>query len=795
MCRFELLGQTISWGAIAKMLHEILLSLSGQPSPLFSQDRGSDTLAEDDLPLLAPPERALLGSIAHLSRLHAQLRESCYRVSSSHRSVVCRSVSTAISNNHLDDFQKKILEVEKAILTEDSGYVGGYGIVPLSTIVGEFAPWTRRLEWLWDIVTFMQPQHEQANSLHGCTGAALIDHLRAECRTGYLDIKEMAVQLTTAAEMAWMRQLSTWLLCGDMPVFGKGDFLIGENIDPGDGEVEFSLHMELVPKFVTAQTAGSIMFIGKSLNRVRDKTKSKKPDSTTPVTLHREHIDKLAGLKSPISSTLLSAAVDFIRLSLSQSTLSKLLPLPRILEMLTLLHDFLLLGRGEFAVALVSQADSRIEEIRRRGALARVLSGNLAGLPIKEGDVTSVLSQAWAELFSLQKVEDPTDEGLELARELLCLSVNDKTPRPMTPSRSSAAIHEISGVSFEDVLFPVPTSLTAQVQAPLDLFLSSSDIAVYSKINAYLLGIRRAQFRLGNLWKETCLRRIHPSPWGPPRSSSAFGQNKLREGRARDNARVRLMRSTWATASACLFVLSELGGFFQGEVIQESWQHLRRWIEETDSSASRASGSRPSTASTSKDQQQSRAASPNFVGNRPTSAGRAPSMGRHDPEALTVAHRRHLSTLVRSLFLNDRAFTGVLRSLISSVDRFVALVIRLETVQRNMDLETDEGVVESLVDYAQEEHEVWLDLRSTCDDVNAGMNDLVVSLRNIDDHRSGENFGPAWAGSRVDEGSSPGFRHYVPRQPAGVDRLLMKLDFGSLRGSTTGADVDRLDFD
>ncbi|KAJ5488771.1 hypothetical protein N7539_003661 [Penicillium diatomitis] len=748
------------------MLHEILLSLSGQPSPLFFQDGRSDTLAEDDLPLLAPPERALLGSIAHLSRLHAQLRESCYRVSSSHRSVVCRSVSTAISNNQLDDFQKKILEVEKAILTEDSGYVGGYGIVPLSTIVGEFAPWTRRLEWLWNIVTFMQPQHEQANSVQGCTGAALIDHLRAECRTGYLDIKEMAVQLTTAAEMAWMRQLSTWLLCGDMPVFGKGDFFIGEDIDPGDGEVEFSLHMELVPKFVTAQTAGSILFIGKSLNRVRDKKKSKKPDSTTPVTLYREHIDKLAGLKSPISSTLLSAAVDSIRLS-----------------------------EGEFAVALVSQADSRIEEIRRRGALARVLSGNLAGLPIKEGDVSSVLSQAWAELFSLQKVEDPTDEGLELARELLRLSVNDKTPRPMTPSRSSAVIYEISGVSFEDVLFPVPTSLTAQVQAPLDLFLSSSDIAVYSKINAYLLGIRRAQFRLGNLWKETSLRRIHPSPWGPPRSSSVFGQNKLREGRARDNARVRLMRSTWATASACLFVLSELGGFFQGEVIQESWQHLRRWIEETDSSASRASGSRPSTASTSKDQQQSRAASPNVVGNRPTSAGGAPSMGRHDPEALTVAHRRHLSTLVRSLFLNDRAFTGVLRSLISSVDRFVALVIRLETVQRNMDLETDEGVVESLVDYAQEEHEVWLDLRSTCDDVNAGMNDLVVSLRNIDDHRTGENFGPAWAGSRVDESSSPGFRHYVPRQPAGVDRLLMKLDFGSLRGSTTGADLDRLDFD
>ena len=777
------------------MLHEILLSLSGQPSPLFTKGHGSDALAEDDLPLLAPPEKALLRSIAHLSQLHAQLREHCSEISSSHRSVICRSVVTAISTNQLGRFQKKVLEVEKAILAEDSEYVGGYGIVPLSTIVAEFVPWTRRMEWLWEIVTFMQPRGEPGELLQGCTGAALIDHLRAECRTGYLDIQEIAVQLTAAAEMAWMRQLSTWLLCGNIPAFSRGDFFIGEDIDSEDGEIAFSLHMELVPKFVSAQTAGSILFIGKSLNRVRTKKQPLKDVSTAPVTLYREHIDKLAGLKSPISSTQLSTAVDSIRLSLSQSTLSKLLPLPKILEMLTLLQDFLLLGRGEFAVALVSQADSRIEENRRRSALARAQSGGPMGLPIKESDVSSVLSQAWAELFSLQKVEDPADEELELARELLRLSVNDRTVRPMTPSRSSAVIHEISGVSFEDVLFPIPTTLTAQVQAPLDLFLSSSDIAVYSKIHAYLLGIRRAQFRLSNLWKETSLRRNHPSPWGPPRSNSAFGQNKLRERRARDNARTRLMRSMWATASAGLFVLSELGGFFQGEVIQESWQHLRKWIEGSDVSKSPASASRPGTASTSNDQHQSRASSPARMTDRSASAAGAPSMGRHDPEALTVAHRRHLSTLVRSLFLNDRAFTGVLRSLIASIDRFVALVIRLETGQRNMDLETDEGVVESLVDYVQEEREVWEDLRRVCNDVNVGMEDLVASLRNMDDHRSGENIGLAWVGSRTDESSTPGFRHYVPRQPAGVDRLLMKLDFGSLRGSTNLAAVDLLEFE
>jgi hypothetical protein len=98
-----------------------------------------------------------------------------------------------------------------------------------------------------------------------------------------------------------------------------------------------------------------------------------------------------------------------------------------------------------------------------------------------------------------------------------------------------------------------------------------------------------------------------------------------------------------------------------------------------------------------------------------------------------------------------------------------------------MDLETDEGVVDALVDYAQEEQEVWQELRATSDNVQSGMKDLVVSLREIDDSR--ESLGTATMGQSGTGPSTGLFRHYVPRQPAGVDRLLMKLDFGSLRGA------------
>ncbi|OJJ37481.1 hypothetical protein ASPWEDRAFT_131705 [Aspergillus wentii DTO 134E9] len=773
------------------MLHEILLSLSGQPSPLIDIYSDENTVSQDAFPVLSPPEKALLTSLARLSRLHARLRTQTSLISSSHTSVICRAVSTAITTEHLGGFQKKILEVEKAILVEDSGYVGGYGIVPLSTIVAEFAPWTRRLEWLWEIVRFIQPEYTKSRSSDGCTGAALIDNLRAESQTGYSDLEEMALHLVTAAETAWMRQLSMWLLYGNLPMFGKDDFFIQEDIssekDRHQGVTQFVMHASLLPKFVSPQAASSILFIGKSLNHIRAKRKAPMADTptgllTSPVTLHGEHIEHLAALKSPISTPKLTNAIDTIRLSLSQTTLSKLLPLPKILEMLSLLHDFLLLRRGEFAMALVSHADARLSERHRRPELLTTRgksSEGLEGLSITEGDVMATLAQAWTELYSLQYEEDPADDELDLARDLVQLSISDKrNDEAMATSQDTAGVDlvtEISSVSFEDLLFPTPTYLSVHVLQPLDLFLSASDVAIYSKIHSYLLGLRRAQIRLGDLWKHTFLRRSHPSPWGPPRSNTPFGQNRLKAGRQRDYIRIRQMRPIWATGSASLFVLSEIGSFFQGEVINGSWQHFREWIEGPPPAGSVA-GSRPGTASSSKQQPDS------IQGSSTQSTQR-----QHDPETLTVAHRRYLFTLVQSLFLTDSPFTGALRSLLTSVDSFIALVVRLESIQRNMDLEEDEGVVDDLADYPGEEKEVWQELSATRLNVEAGIKDVVARLRDIDDNQSGEgrrlfdlskNPAQNWTAQQNGHAS-----HYVPQKPIGVDRLLMKLDFGNINDS------------
>lgn len=200
------------------MLHEILLSLSGHPSPLLRNDY-TEPRAQS---ILSPPERELLRTAGHLSDLHCKLISYTAQVSASHPSIICRAVSTAINSLYLAAFQRKVLEVEESILRKDASLVGAYNIVPLTAVIGEFSGWTRRMEWLWDLVQFMLKEDEGSP----CRAAQLINKLRDELQTGYADIGETALSLVRVAETAWLKQVSAWVLYGTIPILGDVDFFI-----------------------------------------------------------------------------------------------------------------------------------------------------------------------------------------------------------------------------------------------------------------------------------------------------------------------------------------------------------------------------------------------------------------------------------------------------------------------------------------------------------------------------------------------------------------------------------------
>ena len=762
------------------MLHELLLSLSGHPSPLLSRslesvEKGDDALHE----LLSPAERALLNSLSQdLGEKHRSTREIATKISSSHPSTVCRAIAASIISTHLANFQRRILEVEKSILKEDPSFVGAYNTVPLSAIVSAFDGWRRKLAWLWDLVQYIwKPDpgntstSEQITGL-SCSAAMIVKRLRDATRTGFPDIAAMSLELVNVAEMAWLKQLSAWVLYGRHP--GGSDFFVIK--EAGDGQQEASLHdtyatrLDLVPCFVNTTTAKSVLFIGKSLNHIKDRqcstSNSAYKDTMPELALLPRHLSQLSALRPPITSASFSEAIGAIRLSLSQNALQKLLPLSKVLEILQVLVQYFLLAKGEFAIALITSADERLasryqRDSSRKPALRSL--DDLASLTIREGEVQGVLARTWTTLASLHNADDDdVDEELDRARELITLSIKtlglgSRQERVGQRAQPPSAI-------FDDLLLPSSSVLGLRVPSPLDLFLTSSDIEMYSHIHAYLLAIRRAHLHLSKLFQLSVLRRTHPSPKAKVLSNKERAFDEISQQRQRANEMAKLMRPIWATIGSAGFFLAELGEYFQGEVVQSSWAVFSEWLvpdittdKTVSGSASLSSSLRPSSSQ---------------IGSRPSSSRRSDDVatyGIHDPETLAQAHQSYLSSIHHSVLLDDAKFTSHLRRQMTAIDHICALMQRLDIVHQNVKAAGDS---DTSLNFASEERKLVVELQSSRLQIADVVRSLIARLREIDEARAGGRDGQPSQGQ-----SDSGF---IPWSANGLDRLLLKFDYGTV---------------
>ncbi|KAH9881891.1 hypothetical protein J1614_001062 [Plenodomus biglobosus] len=746
------------------MLHEILLSLSGHPSALFDANVGSTHVTSTATRLLSPPEAELLSSIGHLSRLHRKTRDHVVRIASTHPSTICRAVAASIDSHQLGNFQRKVLEVESRILKQDASTVGAYNIVPLAAVVSEFSEWTRTMNWLWDISNFMLPSDAppKTENLGGkiASGAAIIDKLRSEAQTGYPDIEEAAQYLGKIAEASWLRQLSTWLLYGRLPSFGTSDFFVQK----GDEDIEeptFVVQNKLLPKFVTRQTASSILFVGKSLDQIRLLPPAVKQmdvsKKTSELDLLSEHVQRLSQVTAPITSATLSEVVANIRLSLSRNLLQHLLPREKIVETLTVLHQFFLIGRGEFAMILIAEADDKIAS-RHRGPSATKSTQSVKGLLLKEAEINHVLARSLSHLSTLSGEDDHTDDILDIAMQCLHLTAhNSSSTRPGTPGRAKDAdssLPQLAALSFDELLLSVPTTLTMDIRSPLDLFITKTDLDLYSAINSSLLAVRRAHLHLASLWRHSSIRRDHPCPPGYQYSNSARGKKILSRKRERTMLRAREMRRVWATCAAAIFFLAESEAYFQGAVVQESFQHFLSWVI----------GPRDVTTI------EGQLASLNVCSTLDRSTTKTERQ-QHDPEAVATAHRRFLSSVAYYLLLTDTAFTKALRLMCTHVDELVAYVTRLTNIQESLDLEEDDGVEDYAQNYKKEEKRVKLEMDRSRKRLDSDLKTLVERLREIDSERIGSSAPGLLSGAAVEEGD------FEPLRVGGIDRLLMKLDW------------------
>lgn len=733
------------------MLHEVLLALSGHPSPLFA-DLDPANPVNEEFPLISPSERALLRSIGRLSILHRKLQRHLETISSSHRSIICRSVASSILHTHLARFQNRILDVEGKILTKDASLVGAYEIVPLASVVGEFDDWHRRMAWYWQMACFFQPPkdiaREKPRSSSPCTSAQLIDKLRAETQTGFPDIEEAATQLAKVAETAWLKQLSSWIIHGKLPAYGAQDFFI--QLDGSEGQ-SFKKDQDLLPSFINVATANSILFIGKSLHQVKRHHQAKRVsfavsgNGSAEADLATSHLDLLSALPLPLIPSQFSRTIAEIRLSLSQNILQKLLPMSLTMQVLSCLRQFFLLGRGEFAVALINEAENRVQS--RQQSMGRLLQQDpvkaMQGLSIKDAELHQSLQQVWKSLAA--EDADEVDEALEYAQQHISLSTpKAASTRPSSSDSYTDILSDMSFTTFNDLLFPSPTELNLSFSSPLDLFLSPRDIEIYSTINAYLLAIKRSHQKASDLWRRSPARRDHPLP-------SSEGNT----ARLRNRKRATATRKVWATCSAAIFLLSETAAFFEGEIIKGSFDHFEAWA------------SRPA---------------PNFEPDLSTTSstvdGASEKPAQRDPETLAAGHRLFLASLAYSLLLTDTAYTKELRSLLGIIDNLISFFVRLLDIQSKLDLETQNAGHDAAPPSAhlvEDEAHISLELDRARKRVDSGMKSVVHRLRELDRDRVGSlRFWDA-GGKPVEKGDFE-----VWKGGGGVERLLMKLEFGRM---------------
>lgn len=779
------------------MLHEVLLALSGHPSPLFGD--GKVTPSDDAEFLLSPSEKTLLKSLGNLSHRHRKLRQQLTTVAANHPSVICRAVAVALQQTHLERFQQRIVDVERKILTRDAALVGAYDIVPLAAVVAEFDDWQRLMVWYGDLADLMmgggEGRSDSRTKARPSSGAKLIDYLHDEMQTGFPEIESAATELTRVAEMAWLRQLSSWLVYGQLPAFGSEDFFIRAEREE-DGVV-FSQDKALLPALVTAPTAATIVFIGKSIHQVQSHKKNSLQVSSNQTTQWDEksiasaHLQRLSSLSLPLAASQFSRTIADIRLSLSQNVLQHLLPTPVTVQLLSCLRQFFLLVRGEFAVALIEEAENRIAA--RQQSMGRLATNPdpakaLQALKLKDAELHQALQNTFKTLASYStagrhasaaEFDEQTIADLDYAQRLLSLGA----PRPASSSRPSTADSAVanpppalSPIAFNDLLFPAPVELTLHVPPPLDLFLAPRDVVTYSHVHAYLLAIRRGHMKLSALWKRPGARR-----------SNQLGRDSSRQSerqKRRQQDRIIAMRKVWATCSAAVFLLSETAAFFEGEVISGSCAHFQRWVEEGVIEEEPKEISKFGELSISSPSVPTKTTSPSHPKENPSSRPLTPKSQR-DPETLATGHRSFLGALTYALLLTDAPYTRELRSLLGAVDQLTAFFGRLLDLQARRDAldsaSTSEEEDPTLAHLAEEERIAALGLDRARKTVDSGLKAVLARLRAIDQERVGSlrflDISAAGGGEGV-AAFRGGGKYEVWRGGGGVNSLLMKLDFG-----------------
>ncbi|SPC62290.1 uncharacterized protein UHOD_04051 [Ustilago sp. UG-2017b] len=446
------------------------------------------------------------------------------------------------------------------------------------------------------------------------TGGLLIDLLSLKASTGVERVAKHMSRLRNAVEDSWMQHLTAWVCRGEIhrpggiadPHASKRTLICRDQlvhwidsadtnshtdnpaIAQGDGLADWvasssgntwAFRPDALPASVSESTADSILYVGRALYTIRyanvasahlDNARTRHSSlSGPPSATMQSHESALASAAvRPSHPSNLDRAIQFLRNDVSEWIFRNILTTSVVHTSLQCLGDYFLHRNGPYVLLLLEE----VETMRKnklycaRSAAASMIRASDLELSLRRATVGT-----WAE-------DDPSLQRLRFAlpkggyRPSLVGARNAKVRGGAAASANPDTTTSIGTQSstgaarFDDYLIGVPAQLHYTAVFPLDLFLSASDLAAYSRIFSYLIAIKKVQSRVLNCWIALSKNQRGRRKF----TGTGEGGVDAKE----EKQRARLLRCSWGVVRSMKWFLDTLLGHFQTDIIDAQFGGL-----------------------------------------------------------------------------------------------------------------------------------------------------------------------------------------------------------------------------
>ncbi|KAL0089548.1 gamma-tubulin complex component protein [Phycomyces blakesleeanus] len=584
------------------MLHELLFVLSGYPGDVFiphPPQNPSTFVIPPEFPLLHPTERESLNRLAQLGFVFAQLTQFVASVKdlkqpNTHQKpcgAYLQAVVTTLEGI-LNNYRQDIIAMEKRILNKDDE--AGDNIVPIALLTSNLGRWELLLPALSKFVLILKTDPTR---YHGCR---LFDLLMDQARTGMPELREAMEKMIMRLHDVLYRQLTAWMVYGQWADPDEEFFIIrtpdimNERENTGSHATgwqrHYSLAIDRIPAHLSQSLAESILFVGKAIATVNSmgggqlESRSasslllnKRQKIPIPEEMKKRHIRLLLSLHSSNANKKLRSSpwiifpqqlqkvVQQIRKSTAEWLFSQVLVgehgLQRYLESF---RQIFLLGYGDLGMNLVDECSLwRQRSISSFSTSVLNRSQPFAKHARDEEDERPIdpkpLSKT-AIIFRYQELNAllaKATVGTEAEDNLKGYSLEwvEKTKDIKNPSYQFADLLLVDGRCV----------LVYEMEWPIDLFLSQADLAHYSELWCFLIGLKNVQMTLGSLWKTLRSGKVDNKSKNPlllSEESSTDVEGEYRE------------RVVWRLRFSMLFWVDTLWNHVQSNVINARYQRL-----------------------------------------------------------------------------------------------------------------------------------------------------------------------------------------------------------------------------